>query len=138
VDVRIHPLNLRKSSDIARLGEVAARIDVLVNNAGDIPGGSLEKVDETAWRHAWELKVFGHINLTRIVYAAVKARGHGEIINDIGAAGERFDFDYCRQHGQCRADGVYPRAGRAKPRRQRPGREHQSGSGRNRSHCQSH
>ena len=94
VDVQIHAVDLRKSSDIARLGELAERIDVLVNNAGDIPGGSLEKIDEASWRHAWELKVFGYINLARIVYAAMKARGHGVIINDIGAAGERFDFDY--------------------------------------------
>jgi len=38
------------------------------------------------WRHAWELKVFGYINLTRAIYAQMKARGHGVIrFNDIGA-----------------------------------------------------
>ena len=41
-----------------------------------------------------ELKVFGYINLTRQIYAAMKQRGGGVIINDIGAAGERFDFNY--------------------------------------------
>jgi hypothetical protein len=34
-------------------------------------------VDEAMWRHAWELKVFGYINLTRRIYAAMKARGRG-------------------------------------------------------------
>ena len=38
--------------------------------------------------------MFGYINLTRLVYADMKARGSGVIINDIGAAGERFDYDY--------------------------------------------
>ena len=38
--------------------------------------------------------MFGFINLTRLVYAGMKARGGGVIINDIGAAGEKFDFDY--------------------------------------------
>jgi NAD(P)-dependent dehydrogenase (short-subunit alcohol dehydrogenase family) len=66
---------------------------VLINNAGDVPPGSLDKVDEATWRHGWELKVFGYINLTRRVYAAMKARGSGVIINDIGAAGERVDFN---------------------------------------------
>jgi len=89
-----HPADLREPGDIERLAAAAAEIDVLVNNAGDIPGGSLERVDEATWRHAWELKVFGYINLTRRIYAQMKARGGGVIINDIGAAGERFDFNY--------------------------------------------
>ncbi len=94
VGVTAHTVDLRKQDDIARLAAAASDIDVLVNNAGDIPGGSIEKIDEEIWRHAWELKVFGYINLTRLIYATMKARGGGVIINDIGAAGERFDFDY--------------------------------------------
>jgi len=94
VAVTAHAVDLRAADDIARLAAAAADIDVLVNNAGDIPGGSLDKVDEAAWRHGWELKVFGYINLTRLIYAAMKARGGGVIINDIGVAGERFDFNY--------------------------------------------
>ena len=89
-----HVVDLRKPEDIAGLVKDAADIDILVNNAGDIPGGSIDKIDEATWRHAWELKVFGYINLTRLVYADMKARGSGVIINDIGAAGERFDYDY--------------------------------------------
>jgi NAD(P)-dependent dehydrogenase (short-subunit alcohol dehydrogenase family) len=90
-----HPADLRQGEDIARLAEAAADVDILVNNAGDVPGGSLERVDEETWRHAWELKVFGYINLTRLIYARMKALGRGGvIINDIGAAGERFDANY--------------------------------------------
>ena len=51
-------------------------------------------MDEARWRHAWELKVFGYINLTRAIYAHMKARGRGVIVNDIGAAGERMDASY--------------------------------------------
>jgi len=32
--------------------------------------------------------LFGYINITRAVYAQMKARGHGVIVNDIGVAGE--------------------------------------------------
>ena len=94
IDATAHVVDLRKPEDIARLAKDAADIDILVNNAGDIPGGSIDKIDEATWRHAWELKVFGYINLTRAIYAQMKARGHGVIVNDIGAAGEKFDANY--------------------------------------------
>src|SRR3954468_21357886 len=94
IDATAHVVDLRKSEDIAKLAKDASDIDILVNNAGDIPGGAIDKIDEAAWRHAWDLKVFGFINLTRLVYAQMKTRGHGVIINDIGAAGEKFDANY--------------------------------------------
>ena len=94
IQVRAVPTDIREPTQLKALVDAAKDIDVLVNNAGDIPGGSLEQVDEARWRHAWELKVFGYINLTRAVYAHMKARGHGVIINDIGAAGERMDANY--------------------------------------------
>jgi NAD(P)-dependent dehydrogenase (short-subunit alcohol dehydrogenase family) len=94
VRTQVHSVDLRQAADLERLAKAAADIDILVNNAGDVPGGSLEIVDEETWRYAWELKVFGYINLTRRIYAAMKARGHGVIINDIGSAGERFDANY--------------------------------------------
>jgi NAD(P)-dependent dehydrogenase (short-subunit alcohol dehydrogenase family) len=94
VEVSVHTVDLRKPDDLAALAAAAGDIDILVNNAGDIPGGSLDKIDETTWRNAWELKVFGYINLTRQVYAQMKARGHGVIINDIGTGGEKFDANY--------------------------------------------
>jgi NAD(P)-dependent dehydrogenase (short-subunit alcohol dehydrogenase family) len=94
IDVAVHGVDLRKPEDLASLAAAAGDIDILVNNAGDIPGGSIDKIDEPTWRHAWDLKVFGFINLTRLVYAQMKARGHGVIVNDIGAAGEKFDANY--------------------------------------------
>ena len=94
IDATAHVVDLRKPDDIAKLVKDAAEIDILVNNAGDIPGGSIDKIDEPTWRHAWELKVFGYINISRAIYAQMKARGHGVIVNDIGSAGERFDANY--------------------------------------------
>ena len=94
IDAASHVVDLRKSNDVARLAQEAADIDILVNNAGDIPGGAIDKIDEATWRHAWDLKVFGFVNLTRLVYAQMKARGAGVIINDIGNAGEKFDANY--------------------------------------------
>ena len=94
IDAATIVTDLRKQEDISRLVKEAADIDILVNNAGDIPGGSIDKIDEATWRHAWELKVFGYINITRAIYARMKARGGGVIVNDIGVAGEKFDANY--------------------------------------------
>jgi 3-oxoacyl-[acyl-carrier protein] reductase len=61
--------------------------DILINCAGAIPGGGLDQVDEDAWRKAWDLKLFGYIGITRIVYAEMCKRHKGVIINIVGAGG---------------------------------------------------
>jgi short-subunit dehydrogenase len=76
------------------ISEAAGRIDVLVNNAGAIPGGDLWQVDAQSWRKGWEVKVFGYIDLCRTFYAAMKSAGGGVILNNIGNGGENFDFRY--------------------------------------------
>jgi len=76
------------------IGRSAGRVDVLVNNAGAIPGGDLWQVDAAAWRKGWEVKVFGYIDLCRTFYAEMKAAGGGVILNNIGNGGENFDFRY--------------------------------------------
>jgi NAD(P)-dependent dehydrogenase (short-subunit alcohol dehydrogenase family) len=59
----------------------------LVNNAGAIPGGTVLDIDEDRWREAWELKVFGYINLVREVLPQMQAKKKGVIANIIGMAG---------------------------------------------------
>jgi NAD(P)-dependent dehydrogenase (short-subunit alcohol dehydrogenase family) len=89
-----------KASDLSQRGAAealadwAGELDILVNNAGAIPGGDLLKVDEDTWRRAWDLKMFGYVNLTRQVYARMKARRSGVIVNIIGSAGEKMDAAY--------------------------------------------
>ena len=86
--------DLSRSSEIARLAEQYGDIDILVNNAGAIPGGRLEDIDEATWRAAWDLKVFGYINLSREVFKRMSARGSGTIVNVIGAAAQIRDPSY--------------------------------------------
>ena len=69
-------------------------IDILINNAGAIPAGSLDAMSDQQWRSAWDVKVFGYINLTRAYLAKMKARKRGVIVNIIGVAGERLDSHY--------------------------------------------
>src|SRR3970282_2289515 len=89
-----------RAADLSRRGAAealagwAGELDILVNNAGAIPGGDLLRVDEDTWRRAWDLKLFGYINLTRQVYSRMKVRGSGVIVNVLGNAGEKLDAGY--------------------------------------------
>jgi len=94
VEVTLHAADLREPGAVKRVADAASGADILVNNAGDIPGGPIDQVDEARWRHAWDLKVFGYVNMTREMIAHMKARGRGVIVNVIGMAAEKPSWEY--------------------------------------------
>ena len=87
-------LDLSKSENIPILLDASGPIDILVNNAGAIAGGDLQSIDEQKWRNAWELKVFGYINLSRAIYKMMMEKQSGVIINVTGLAADRLDTHY--------------------------------------------
>ena len=89
VKVTASALDLSDSANVDRLVTEAGDVDILVNDAGAIPAGPIDQIDEARWRAAWDLKVFGYINMTRAFLAKMKARGSGVIVNVLGTAGER-------------------------------------------------
>jgi 3-oxoacyl-[acyl-carrier protein] reductase len=93
-EAKAHVADLRDGKALHALAAACADVDILVNNAGDIPGGTIEAIDEARWRHAWELKVFGYVNLTREIFSRMKARRSGVIVNVIGMAAEVPSFEY--------------------------------------------
>jgi 3-oxoacyl-[acyl-carrier protein] reductase len=94
VAVQVHAYDLSDSRNVDRLVAEHPGIDILVNNAGAIPGGDLQAIEEQRWRDAWDLKVFGYINMCRRFYAEMKSRRRGVIINILGMAGEKMDRGY--------------------------------------------
>ncbi|MDW6023207.1 SDR family oxidoreductase [Mesorhizobium sp. BAC0120] len=93
VKVTVHALDLSSTEAMEKLAIDAGDIDILVNNAGDIPAGSLEIVDDAAWRNGFDLKVFGYITLARAFYKKMKGKD-GVILNVIGNSGENWDASY--------------------------------------------
>jgi NAD(P)-dependent dehydrogenase (short-subunit alcohol dehydrogenase family) len=89
-----HSADLSNSANIKMVAAAAGDVDILVNSAGAIPRGTLLDIDEERWRKAWDLKLFGAINLTRGIYGPMCKRGRGVIINIAGLAGERPDGYY--------------------------------------------
>ncbi len=92
--VIVHPVDLSRPEKARRLAGTCAGVDVLVNSAGAIPGGGIGEIDDGRWREAWDLKVFGYVNMMRALYAEMKARGRGVIVNVIGTAGDQMPADY--------------------------------------------
>jgi NAD(P)-dependent dehydrogenase (short-subunit alcohol dehydrogenase family) len=103
VDVEVRAADLRQRDALEAVAKAAEDVDILVNNAGDQPGGDLWQLDADAWRNGWELKVMGYIDLTRLVYASMKRRGRGVIVNNIGHAGEENNPAYIAGAAGCAA-----------------------------------
>ena len=76
------------------LANRVGNLDILINNAGDIPAGTVEALTDADWRRGFDLKLFGYISLTREIYLRMKKRGSGVIINNIGNSGENWDYNY--------------------------------------------
>ena len=94
VKVTVHPLDLSTHENAVKLVKAAGSVDILINNAGAIPKGSLTGLDDKALREAWDLKLFGFINVAREVYRDMCAKKRGVIINVAGTAGERPNAEY--------------------------------------------
>lgn len=89
VKITCHALDLADGENAVKLARDAGPVDILINNAGAIPQGTITSLDDATWRKSWDLKIFGFINLTRAVYGDMCKRRSGVIINVIGTAGER-------------------------------------------------
>src|SRR5205807_3430637 len=94
VRVDVFAADLSDSANVDKIAAAFPGVDILVNNAGAIPGGNLIEIDEKRWRAAWDLKVFGYINMCRAYYALMKKRQAGVIVNVIGAAAQTKDPEY--------------------------------------------
>lgn len=94
VPVTIHAMNLAERGTAQSLAARCPDLDILVNNAGSTPRGSLLEVDEDRFRAAFDLKVFGYINMCREFYRQMKGRRRGVIINILGNGGEAPDAGY--------------------------------------------
>ena len=85
--VTTHQADLAEPGAAERLAAAVSDVDILVNCAGAIPQNTLLGISEEDWRKAWELKVFGYINLSRAVYRRMVHQSSGVIINIVGIAG---------------------------------------------------
>jgi len=92
--VRAHAADLADAAQRRQLQQAFPEVDILINNAGAIPGGGIADVSLEVWQQAWALKVFGYIHLCQLYVAAMKQRQAGTIVNIIGMGGRAVRPDY--------------------------------------------
>ena len=94
ISIEVIAIDLSKKNAVEKVSEFCNEIDILINNAGAIPPGNISDINEDTWRNAWDLKVFGYINLTRLIYNKMKDAKKGVILNIIGSAGQKPMYNY--------------------------------------------
>lgn len=87
VRVETHAADLSQIEAREALHSAFPDIDVLVNNAGAIPGGRLQDIPIARWQQAWDLKVMGYIHLCQLYLPGMEAKRAGVMLNIIGMAG---------------------------------------------------
>lgn len=93
-DVTVHAADLALPAERDGLFKAFPEIDVLINNAGAIPGGNVIDMPMERWIESWQLKVFGYVHLMQLYLGAMRARKKGVIVNIIGMAGQAPRWDY--------------------------------------------
>jgi NAD(P)-dependent dehydrogenase (short-subunit alcohol dehydrogenase family) len=73
--------DLASFEDLKRLAELAADVDLLVNNAGVFPGGATDQTTEEAFDLTFDVNVKAPFFLTAVIAPRMAARGGGSIIN---------------------------------------------------------
>ncbi|CAM4221720.1 SDR family oxidoreductase [Bordetella muralis] len=94
VNVTVTAVDMTAPGACEQIVAEAGDVDVLINNAGVIPSGTLFDIDGKKWRDGWALKGFGYADMIRLVYPRMKQRGGGVILNNIGNGGEVCDPNY--------------------------------------------
>jgi len=94
VEASTYACDLTQPKAAQNLIAACPELDILINNAGNTPRGTLLNLSEEDWRPGWELKIFGYINLTREVYRYMVKRRSGVILNVIGIGAEKLEYGY--------------------------------------------
>lgn len=94
VNVTATAIDMTERGAPERIVDEAGDVDILINNAGVIPSGTIFDISADKWREGWTLKGFGYADMIRLVYPRMKQRGGGVILNNIGNGGEVCDPQY--------------------------------------------
>ena len=69
-------------------------VDILINNAGSSPNGSIEQITDEQWEESFHLKLMGYVRGMRAVIPTMRAQRYGRIVNIGGVAGVHASAGY--------------------------------------------
>jgi 3-oxoacyl-[acyl-carrier protein] reductase len=85
LEVRDYVCDVSEAADVAKVHDKIVgdfgRIDILVNNAGTSRTMAFETITDEVWQQDLDLKLFAAIRFSRLVWAGMKQRKWGRIIN---------------------------------------------------------
>lgn len=87
LDLEVIQLDVEDDQSVESAIDSIGAVDVLVNNAGLSPVGSVEEFALAEWKQLFETNVFGLIRCTQAVLPGMRAQGSGRIINISSVAG---------------------------------------------------
>lgn len=86
------PCDMGNGNEVIAAMEKTAKtfgpIDILINNAGDIPTGGIDTLSDEVWQRSFDVKFMGYIRAARAALPGMRQKGWGRIINIIGKAAE--------------------------------------------------
>src|SRR5260370_3825094 len=88
IEVTSTAVDMTQADAPDRIVEEAGDVDILINNAGVIPSGTIFDISPEQWRTGWALKGSGYADMIPLVYPRIKPRGRGAIRQNIGKYAE--------------------------------------------------
>jgi 3-oxoacyl-[acyl-carrier protein] reductase len=90
------PADLTKPEDaenfVKQSHAALGRIDILINNAGSSPGGTMEFLTEEHWAQSLQLKFMGYVRCIKHVLPLMRKQGRGRVVNLIGNDGIKHSY----------------------------------------------
>ena len=73
--------DVTNSDDLKNILAVAGDVEVLINNAGGPPAGTIESLTDEQWHSAIQLTLMSAVRATQLVLPAMRRRNWGRIVN---------------------------------------------------------
>ena len=87
LDLQTIQLDVEDETSVNKAFQQIGNVDILINNAGISPVGSVEEFDISAWKNLFDINVFGLIRCTQAALPGMRANQFGRIINISSVAG---------------------------------------------------
>jgi len=95
VETELHIGNPANPVDAEAIAMACADAEILVNCTGNLPRGTLEDIEDEAWRKSWEAAVFAPLNIMREMIGHMSDEGQGLIVLVIDAPATTDASDIC-------------------------------------------